>query len=100
MVHKLVNIEPTNYYTGHIFILLFFLEFFFFFFGATLYSVFWKSPGDSYFSFSYLRIYIVKIPWNRYWQCSQTGLWIQSKAVDLAELVKADHYYILNICQK
>lgn len=48
-----------------------------------------------------LRIYIVKIPWKRYWQYSQTGLWILSKAVDLAGLVKAaDHYYISNICQK
>lgn len=49
----------------------------------------------------YLKIYIVKIPWNKYWQCSQTGLWILSKAADFAGLVKAaDHYYILNICQK
>ena len=54
-----------------------------------------------YISLFHLRICIVKISWNRYWQCSHTGLWILSKAVDLAGLVKAaDHYYILNICQK
>lgn len=29
MVNKLVNIEPMNYYTGHIFILLLFLLGFF-----------------------------------------------------------------------
>ena len=94
MVHKLVNIEPTDYYTGHSFILLFFflLCFFFFFCGSSLMI---------YISLFHLRICIVKISWNRYWQCSHTGLWILSKAVDLAGLVKAaDHYYILNICQK
>lgn len=102
MAHKLVNIEPTDDYTGHIFFCCFAFVFCpaFFIFQVCYAQLLEKQSDNSHFSL-YLKIYIVKIPWNKYWQCSQTGLWILSKAADFAGLVKAaDHYYTLNICQK
>lgn len=64
MVHKLVNIEPKNSYTNHIFILLFFFFSCLDFFLVLCYAQFFGNSLMIHISLSFfffnLKIYIVK----------------------------------------